>query len=148
MPKKCPKLTKKGAFHQKWQILIQNMIHSLIARKIQLKGYFKMIFFGNIQFKKLFKNLFFNSKIDSKILIWLDSIHYNIHSIRKPTTILMLSNMRCVDLLGHQCSVCTTSRTLLEQEQWIFELKKSVENVDCDSFDKSYFIVVETLLPS
>ena len=26
MPKKRPKLTKKGAFHQNWQILIQNII--------------------------------------------------------------------------------------------------------------------------
>ena len=59
-----------------------------------------------------------------------------------------VSNMRYVDLLGHQCSVCTNSRTPLEQEQWIFELKKSVENVDCDSSHKSHFTVVETLLPS
>ena len=36
VPKNCPKSVqnrqKKGTFHQKWQISIQNMIHSFISR--------------------------------------------------------------------------------------------------------------------
>ena len=36
VPENCPKSVqnrqKKGSFHQKWQISIQNMIHSFISR--------------------------------------------------------------------------------------------------------------------
>ena len=90
MPKNCPKSVqnrqKRGLFikNGKYRFKIW-FIHSF-HYKIQFKGLFKIIFFRNIQLKKYSIIFFpgkFNSKIYSKILIWLDSIQYNIHSIRK-----------------------------------------------------------------
>ena len=67
---------KKRTFHQKWQISIQNMIHSFISNLIQ--RIIQYNFFQEYLIQKKYSIIFFpgkfNSKIDSKILIWLDSI--------------------------------------------------------------------------
>ena len=89
VPKNCPKSVQN---RQKRRLFIKNgknqlkilLIHSF-HNEIQSKGLINIIFFRNIQLKNTI-TLFhgkFNSKIDSKIQIWLYSIQ-NIHSITKP----------------------------------------------------------------
>ena len=82
------KIDKKGDFSSKMANIdskYDSFIHFTV--KFNSRDY-SISFFSGIFNSKNYSITFFpgkfNSKIDSKILIWLYSIHKNVHSIRKP----------------------------------------------------------------
>ena len=76
-PKSVQNRQKRGLIIKNGKYRFKNWVIHSFHDKIQFNGLFNIIFSGILISKKLFNNLFprkFNLKIDSRILIWLDSI--------------------------------------------------------------------------
>ena len=82
-PKSVQNRQKRGLFIKKGKYRFKNWVIHSFHNKIQFKGLFNIIFSGIFNSKN-YSIIFFPGKFNSKILIWLDSIQWNIHSIRKP----------------------------------------------------------------
>ena len=95
-PKNCPKSVKyrqkKGAYRQKWRILIQNMTHSFILQWNSIKRIIQYqifqevkklcnnLFSRNIQFKSWFENLnvfFFSAQFENLNVAIFNSTKYS-----------------------------------------------------------------------